>query len=220
VNGLHRLLTHRPLWTEGLDRIKRNKGAGTPGTDKITVKNLGETDIETLIAQLMEGTYRPRPVRRVYIPKANGTLRPLGIPTAKDRLVQEVVRSILNRIYEPIFSDHSHGFRERRSCHTALTHIQKAWTGVKWLVEVDTKGCFDNIDHSVLMKLLERRIDDRKFLSLIRDMLKAGYLEQWTFNETHSGTPQGGIISPLLANIYLHELDFFYGRVHHGLQQR
>jgi RNA-directed DNA polymerase len=209
VNGLFRLLSCRSLWTAGLDRLVRNKGAGTPGVDGVTVHALGNTEIEALIQQLMDGTYCPRPVRRVYIPKANGKLRPLGIPTAKDRLVQEVVRSILNQIYEPIFSDHSHGFRSGRSCHTTLTHIMKVWSGVKWLVEVDIKGYFDNIDHSILMKLLERRIDDRKFLSLIRAMLKAGFLEQWIFNATHSGTPQGGVISPLLANIYLHELDLF-----------
>jgi RNA-directed DNA polymerase len=207
VNGLYRLLTFRPLWTESLDRIKRNKGAGTPGVDGITVTCLNEVDIEAMIADLMDETYHPQPVRRVYIPKANGKLRPLGIPTAKDRLVQEVARTILNQIYEPIFLDHSHGFRTGRSCHTALDHIRKVWNGVKWLVEVDIKGYFDNIDHSVLTKLLEQRIDDKKFLSLIRNMLKAGVLEQWTFNATHSGTPQGGIISPLLANIYLHELD-------------
>ncbi len=196
VNGLYRLLSHRPLWTEGLKRIQRNKGAGTPGIDGITVTALGEPEIESLIARLSDGTYRPRPVRRVYIPKTNGKLRPLGIPTAKDRLVQEVVRSILDLIYEPIFSDHSHGFRTGRSCHTALTHVQKVWGGTKWLVDVDIKGYFDNIDHSVLLKLLERRIADEKFLSLIRSMLKAGFLENWTFNLTHSGTPQGGIATP------------------------
>jgi group II intron reverse transcriptase/maturase len=132
-----------------------------------------------------------------------------GVPTALDRLVQEVVRSILNRIYEPTFSNWSHGFRENRSCHTALDTIRNVWTGVKWLVEVDVKGYFDNINHSVLLKLLEKRIDDRKFLSLVDSMLKAGFLDQWVYNETHSGTPQGGIISPLLANVYLHELDTF-----------
>lgn len=209
VNGLFRLLTCRPLWAKGLDRIKRNKGAGTPGVDGTLMADIGETGIEAIIQQLMDGTYIPQPARRVYIPKANGKLRPLGIPTAKDRLVQEVVRSILDAIYEPIFSEHSHGFRRGRSCHTALETISDVWMGVKWLVEVDIKGYFDNIDHSVLLDLLGKRIEDRKFLALINGMLKAGFLEQWTFNETHSGTPQGGIVSPLLANVYLHELDLF-----------
>lgn len=207
INGLFRLLTCRSLWMAGLDRIKRNKGAETPGVDGVPMGSLGIAEIEAIIDQLMGGTYAPQPVRRVYIPKANGKMRPLGIPTAKDRLVQEVVRSILEMIYEPIFSDHSHGFRPKRSCHTALDHIKYEWTGVKWFVEVDIKGYFDNIDHSVLLELLGNRIRDAKFLSLIGSMLTAGFLEQWKFNETHSGTPQGGIVSPLLANIYLHELD-------------
>lgn len=207
VNGLFRLLTHRPLWTEGLKRIKRNKGAGTPGVDGTKVTDLGDAEIEILIQKLMDGTYRPTPVRRVYIPKANGKQRPLGIPTAKDRMVQEVVRSILDLVYEPIFSENSHGFRKGRSCHTALEQISKIWTGVKWIVEVDIKGYFDNIDHSVLLKVMSTRIDDRDFLALISSMLKAGFLEDWKFYNTHSGTPQGGIVSPLLANIYLHELD-------------
>jgi group II intron reverse transcriptase/maturase len=196
VNGLFRLLTFRPLWEEGLSRIRANKGAGTPGVDGTRVTDLGSADIENVIQQLMARTYHPQPVRRVYIPKANGKLRPLGIPTALDRLVQEVVRSILDRIYEPIFSNQSHGFRVGRSCHTALTRIDKIWQGVKWLVEVDIKGYFDNINHKVLLDLLHKRIDDEKFLTLISDMLKAGFLEQWVFHETHSGTPQGGIITP------------------------
>lgn len=209
VNGLFRLLTCRDSWHEALERIRTNKGAGTPGVDGKVVSEIGKSQIEAVIQQLMEGTYRPTPVRRVYIPKTNGKLRPLGIPTAMDRLVQEVVRSILNRIYEPVFSDHSHGFRGGRSCHTALHSIARNWTATKWLVEVDVKGFFDNIDHSVLLKLLAKRVADERFLSLIGAMLKAGYLEQWRIKETHSGAPQGGIVSPLLANVYLHELDLF-----------
>lgn len=207
VNGLFRLLTHRPLWTTGLARIKRNKGAGTPGIDNTKVTDLGEAEIETLIQQLMEHAYKPVPVRRVHIPKSNGKMRPLGIPTAKDRLVQEVVRSLLDPIFETTFSNASHGFRKGRSCHTALEEIKKVWTGTKWIVEVDIKGYFDNIDHSILLKLLRRRIEDEHFVRLIESMLKAGFLEDWKYHDTHSGTPQGGIISPLLANIYLHELD-------------
>ncbi|MFW2854611.1 reverse transcriptase domain-containing protein [Sphingomonas sp. TX0543] len=190
-------------------RIQQNRGAETPGIDGVAVTDLDESQIDTVISQLAEGKYCPQPVRRVYIPKANGKTRPLGIPTATDRLVQEVVRMILNEVYEPIFSDRSHGFRRGRSCHTALDHVRKTWRGVKWLVEIDIEGYFDNISHEKLLSLLEQRIDDRRFIALIGKMLKAGYLEQLRFHETYSGTPQGGIVSPLLANVYLHELDGF-----------
>ena len=209
INGAYRLLLSRSLWVEALARIQQNRGAETPGIDGVAVTDLDESQIDIAISQLAAGRFRPQPVRRVYIPKANGKTRPLGIPTATDRLVQEVVRMILNEIYEPIFSDRSHGFRRGRSCHTALDHVAKTWRGVKWLVEIDIEGYFDNISHEKLLSLLEQRIDDRRFIALIGKMLKAGYLEQLRFHETYSGTPQGGIVSPLLANIYLHELDGF-----------
>jgi RNA-directed DNA polymerase len=136
-------------------------------------------------------------------------MRPLGIPTADDRIVQEAARMILAAIYEPVFSKHSHGFRAGRSCHTALEEIRRTWTGAKWLIEVDVRGFFDNIDHDILLSLLARRIDDPVFIDLIGTMLKAGCMDEWKFERTYSGTPQGGVISPLLANIYLHELDLF-----------
>jgi RNA-directed DNA polymerase len=143
----------------------------------------------------------------------------LGIPTADDRIVQEVVRTILSAIYEPVFSKHSHGFRAGRSCHTALEEIRHTWTGVKWLIEVDVRGFFDNIDHEILLMLLSRRIDDPLFVGLIEAMLKAGCMEDWKFERTYSGTPQGGVVSPLLANIYLHELDLFMEEMRAGFDQ-
>jgi len=181
----------------------------TPGIDGETFDGMTLENLHQLSRQVTEGTYRPRPVRRVYIPKSNGKLRPLGIPTVNDRVVQEVVRIILAAIYEPVFSKHSHGFRPNRSCHTALEEIRRTWTGVKWLIEVDVRGFFDNIDHDILLKLLSRRIDDPKFVGVIEAMLKAGCLDDWKFERTYSGTPQGGVVSPLLANVYLHELDSF-----------
>jgi group II intron reverse transcriptase/maturase len=209
INGLHRLMRSPFLFQRAYDRVSRNKGALTPGVDGQTFDGMSLEKLTHLARRVAEGTYRPRPVRRVYIPKANGKMRPLGIPTVEDRLVQEVVRIILEAIYEPVFLPQSHGFRSGRSCHTALEEIRDTWTGTKWLIEVDVRGFFDNIDHGMLLKLLEKRIDDQRFVGVIEGMLKAGYLEDWVFERTYSGTPQGGVVSPVLANIYLHELDEF-----------
>lgn len=207
VNGLYRLMKAPLLWEQAYHKIAQNKGAMTPGVDGQTFDGFTSEKIRSIIERLANGTYRPQPVRRVYIPKANGKKRPLGVPTTEDRLVQEVVRILLEQIYEPLFSQHSHGFRPNRSCHTALENIRAVWTGVKWLVDVDVVGYFDNIDHDILIGLLEKRIHDSRFIGLIRGMLKAGYMEDWVYHRTYSGTPQGGIVSPILANIYLHELD-------------
>ena len=129
------------------------------------------------------------------------------------------MRTILAAIYEPLFSQHSHGFRPGRSCHTALEGIRNNWTGVKWLIEVDVRGFFDNIDHDILLKLIARRIDDPRFVGLIEQMLKAGCLDDWVFERTYSGTPQGGVVSPILANIYLHELDMFMAEMKAGFDR-
>ena len=209
VNGLFRLMKSPLLWEQAYQKIAPNKGAMTPGVDGETFDGFSPERVCSIISRLADGTYRPQPVRRVYIPKANGKKRPLGIPTTEDKLVQEVLRSLLEQIYEPVFSEHSHGFRQGRSCHTALEGVRSVWTGVKWLIDVDVVGYFDNINHDVLMSLLEKRIADKRFLALIRGMLKAGYVENWVHHKTYSGTPQGGVVSPILANIYLHELDQF-----------
>ena len=207
INGLHRLMRSSCLFERAYEKVSRNKGALTPGVDGKTFDGMSLEKLADITRRVADGTYRFRPVRRVYIPKGNGKTRPLGIPTVEDRLVQEAVRTILEAIYEPVFLDESHGFRPRRSCHTALNLIKKTWTGCKWLIEVDVRGFFDNIDHNVLLGLLKKRIDDDKFIALIEGMLKAGYMEDWVYGHTYSGTPQGGVVSPLLANIYLHELD-------------
>lgn len=210
INGLFRLLACPELWGRAYETIAPNKGSLTPGVDPAnTLDGLSLSRIEGIIAEVMDGTYRFSPVRRVNIPKPNGKLRPLGLPTADDKLVQAAVKLVLERIYEPVFSDSSHGFRPGRSCHTALDHVRGTWHGMVWLVEVDVDGFFDNIDHGVLLGLLEQRIDDVRFLRMIRGMLKAGYMADWRWHATFSGTPQGGVISPLLANVYLHELDTF-----------
>jgi len=189
-------------------KLYANQGATTAGTDpKDTVDGMSMERIEEILRQLHEGTYQWKPVRRVEIPKANGKKRPLGIPTWSDKLLQEVMRMVLEAYYEPRFSKYSHGFRPNRSCHTALKQIHHSWKGTKWFIEGDIKGCFDNIDHHVLLEILARNIKDNRFLKLIRQMLQAGYLEDWHYHGTYSGTPQGGVISPILANIFLNELD-------------
>jgi hypothetical protein len=163
--------------------------------------------IEALIEDVRYERHRWTPVRRILIPKANGKTRPLGIPTWSDKLLQEVMRSVLEAYYEPQFSDHSHGFRPGLGCDTALQDISQNWKGTKWFIEGDIKGCFNNIDHTILLSILREKIHDNRFLRLVENMLKAGYLEQWDYKPTLSGTPQGGIASPLLANIYLDKLD-------------
>ena len=200
---------NRDLWLQAYVNIYANKGATTPGVDGTSLDGQSMDRIDSLIRLLKCNEYHPKPSRRVYIPKANGKKRPLGIPSGADKLVQEVWKILLETIYEPVFSSRSHGFRPKRSCHTALSEIKEVWTGTKWFIEFDIKGYFDNIDHQKLVSILEKRIDDRRFISVIKRMLKAGYMEEWVYTKTHSGTPQGGVISPILANVFLHELDVY-----------
>jgi len=210
VRNLFDIALHSPdLWRHAYLKIYPNPGNMTKGTDGLTIDGYSEERAANLRELLRENRYVPTPVRRVYIPKANGKMRPLGIPGPNDKQVQEVWREMLEAIYEPVFSEKSHGFRLGRSCHTALDDIKHKWTGTKWFIEFDIEGFFDNIDHKILMQLLEKKIDDVKFLRVIKKMLEAGYMEDWKFHKSLSGTPQGGIISPILANIYLHELDCF-----------
>lgn len=204
---LYRLLFNEELFYAAYQKIASNGGSTTKGSDGRSIDEMSLARIETLIASLKDESYQPHPSRRVHIPKKNGKTRPLGIPAFEDKLVQEVVRMILEAIYEGHFETTSHGFRPKRSCHTALLHIQKTFSGAKWFIEGDIKGFFDNIDHDVLVGILRERISDDRFIRLIRKFLKAGYVEDWTFHNTYSGMPQGGIVSPILANIYLDKLD-------------
>lgn len=204
---LYRILFNEELFYVAYQKIASNEGSTTKGSDGRSIDEMSLARIETLIASLKDESYQPHPSRRVHIPKKNGKTRPLGIPAFEDKLVQEVVRMILEAIYEGHFETTSHGFRPKRSCHTALLHIQKTFNGAKWFIEGDIKGFFDNIDHDVLVGILRERISDDRFIRLIRKFLKAGYVEDWTFHNTYSGTPQGGIVSPILANIYLDKLD-------------
>ncbi|MVB13041.1 Group II intron-encoded protein LtrA [Caprobacter fermentans] len=204
---LYRNLYNRELFLLAYQNIYASQGNMTKGTDGKTIDAMSLNRIDGMIASLKDESYQPQPSRRTYIPKKNGKMRPLGIPSFDDKLVQECVRLLLEAVYEGSFAKTSHGFRPNHSCHTALSQVQVCFTGVKWFVEGDIKGFFDNINHEVMIGILAERIKDERFLRLIRKFLKAGYLEDWQYHNTYSGTPQGGIISPILANIYLDKLD-------------
>ena len=205
---LYRILYNKDMYLLAYQNIYAHEGNMTKGTDGETIDGMSLKRIDDLIAKMRDESYQPKPSRRTYITKKDGKRkRPLGIPAFKDKLVQEVIRMILETIYEGSFENCSHGFRPDRSCHTALDQIQTRFTGAKWFIEGDIKGFFDNIHHDILIDILKERISDDRFIRLIRKFLKAGYIEDWVYHKTYSGTPQGGIISPILANIYLDKLD-------------
>ncbi len=210
VENLYRQLYNPNLYLRAYGRIYRNQGAMNPGTTPETVDGMSLQKIERLIEALRYERYRWSPVRRVFLPKKEGTKkRPLGLPSWSDKLLQEVVRSLLEAYFEPQFSEHSHGFRPKRGCHTALQEIHHTWHGTVWFIEGDIRGCFDNIDHNVLLSILREKIHDNRFLRLLQNLFQAGYLQDWKYHPTLSGTPQGAIVSPVLTNIYLDRLDRF-----------
>jgi group II intron reverse transcriptase/maturase len=208
---LYRNLYNPDFYYLAYKNIYANKGSMTAGVDGTTMDNMSDSRIAKIICSLKSSSYKPNPARREYIAKKNNSKkkRPLGIPSGDDKLIQEVVRMLLESIFEPNFSKSSHGFRPKRSCHTALKQIHDTFTGTHWFVEGDIEACFDSFDHHVLIDLLRRRIDDEAFIALMWKFLKAGYMEQWQYHKTYCGTPQGSGISPLLANICLDELDKF-----------
>jgi group II intron reverse transcriptase/maturase len=209
LDELYRQMFNPQLYLMAYGRIYANKGAMTPGATQETVDGMSLRKIGRIIDAVRHERYRFSPVRRVYIPKKSGKLRPLGLPTWSDKLVGEVMRLLLEAYYEPTFSDRSHGFRPGRGCHTALREVAHTWTGTTWFIEGDLADCFGSFDHSVLLSILGEKIHDNRFLRLVRQMCQAGYLEDWTWGATLSGVPQGGVTSPVLSNIYLHKLDVF-----------
>lgn len=211
LERVYKLLFNRELYLIAYAKLYPNNGAMTKGVTEETIDGMSIQKIDMIIEQLRQETYYWRPARREYIPKKNGKHRPLGIPVWSDKLLQEVIRMILEAYYEPQFSEHSHGFRPKRGCHTALQEIQ-TWKGTRWFIEGDISSYFDTIDHGVLITMLSKQIQDGRFIRLIKNMLEAGYLDDWKFHKTISGTPQGGVISPLLANIYLHQFDKWVGK--------
>jgi nicotine oxidoreductase len=223
-DDLYRLMFRKDMYVLAYERLKSIPGNMTPGTDDETLDGFSEEEIDKIIEQMRNESYQCKPVREAFIPKANGKLRRLGIPCPRDKIVQEVVRIILEAVYDsphgPYFSECSHGFRRSKSCHSALREIQKKWSGMIWLIEGDIKSCFDDIDHHILVDVLRKKIKDERFLSLIWKFLKAGYLDlERARHDSLAGTPQGGIVSPILSNIYLHELDEFVEQLQVELEQ-
>src|SRR5712671_7146574 len=206
---LYRQMFNRDLYLLAYGNIYSNSGAMTPGASEETADGMSEEKIKQIVEAMRCERYRFAPARRTYIPKKNGKLRPLGLPSWSDKLVGEVVRLLLEAYYEPGFSDLSHGFRKGRGCHTALRKVRDTWTGTVWFIEGDISDCFGSLSHEILLRILAEKIQDQRFLRLIRNMLKAGYLEDWEYHDTLSGCPQGGVVSPILSNIYLHKLDEF-----------
>jgi group II intron reverse transcriptase/maturase len=213
VERIYRLLYNPDLFLMAYGRIYRNQGALTKGTTKETADGMALDKIAAIIEDLRHERYRWRPARRVYIPKKNGTKRPLGVQSWSDKLVQEVIRLLLDAYLEPQFSPHSHGFRPERGCHTALREIYQHWVGSVWFIEGDISKCFDALSHELMLSILRESIKDERFIRLIKGLLKAGYLEEWRWNQTYSGTPQGSIVSPILTNLYLDKLDKFVEQV-------
>ncbi|HXT34206.1 MAG TPA: reverse transcriptase domain-containing protein [Chloroflexota bacterium] len=207
LEDIYRQLYNPSLYIRAYERLRHNHGALTPGATGETVDGMSLKKIGRIIETVRLERYRWTPARRIYIPKKNGKVRPLGMPCWSDKLLGEVMRSILEAYYDPQFSTHSHGFRPGRGCHTALATVKRGWTGTKWFIEGDISQCFDQLDHGVLMAILAERLHDNRFLRLIQQMLTAGYLEHWTWHATHSGSPQGSVVSPILSNVYLDRLD-------------
>jgi len=208
LERVYRNMRQKALFLTAYGKIAANKGATTPGIDpEDTIDGMTLDRIDRSIDQLKTGTYQWKPVRRTYIDKKNSNKkRPIGQPSFNDKLVQEVIRMILEAYYEPQFSDLSHGFRPGRGCHTALKEVSK-WHGTRWFIEGDVANCFGEIDHEILLSIIQQSIPDRRFIKLLRELLEAGYMEDCKYNNTYSGVPQGGIVSPILSNILLNELD-------------
>lgn len=216
---LYRYLLRPDLYFIAYQKLYSNNGAATEGADRDTADGFSETKVEKLIASLADESYCPKPSRRIYLKKPNGKRRPLGIPSFSDKLVQEVLRMVLEAVYEPVFLETSHGFRPGKSCHTALCYARYNLNGTRWFIEGDIKGCFDSISHEVLIRCIQKKIKDARLMKLIYKFLKAGYLEDFVYHNTYSGCPQGGIISPILANIYLHELDLYVAELSKGFKK-
>jgi group II intron reverse transcriptase/maturase len=206
--GLYKVLATEEMLLRAYRKIKSKPGNMTSGSDNVTLDGFSMKTIQEIITSLKDETFVFKPVRREFIPKKNGKMRPLGVPSPRDKIVQEAMRILLEIVYEPIFCDSSHGFRPKRGCHSALKEIS-TWNGHTWCIEGGIKGFFDNVDHHILEQLLCKKIQDQQFIDLYWKLVKAGYVEKGNYFDSPLGVPQGGIVSPILSNIYLHELDIW-----------
>jgi retron-type reverse transcriptase len=201
VERVYRLLFNPNLYLMAYGKMYRNQGAMTKGTTEETADGMSKGKIATLIDAVRHERYRWQPARRISIPKKDGRKRPLGMQSWSDKRLQEVVRLILDAYFEPQLSPHSHGVRPEHGCHTALREIYHNWVGTSWFIEGDISKCFDALSHERLLSILRETIKDERFMRLISGLLKAGYLAEWRWNQTYSGSPQGSIVSPILANL-------------------
>lgn len=209
LNRVYRQLYNTNLYLSAYGRIYRNAGAMTPGITEETADGTSLETFDTIIQALKQERYQWQPARRTYIAKKNGKKRPLGLPVWSDKLLAEVMRMILDAYFDGTFSDHSHGFRSDRGCHTALREIYHIWKGSTWIIEGDIADCFGSLNHDLILSALAEHIQDGRFLTLVRKLLEAGYMEDWKLNGTLSGVPQGSILSPVLSHILLNKLDRF-----------
>jgi group II intron reverse transcriptase/maturase len=209
LDDVYRQLSNPAMSLRSYAKLSKNPGAMTPGITEETVDGMSTAKIAKIIEAIRQEKWQWTPVRRILKEKPTGGKRPLGMPIWSAKVGQDIVRSLLEAYYEPQCSPHSHGCRPHRGCQTALTEIHNVWVGTQWFIEGDIKGCCENIDHTILMHILQENIHDNRFLRLIEGALKAGYCEAWTSHPSLSGSPQGGIVSPILSNIYLDRLDKF-----------
>jgi Reverse transcriptase (RNA-dependent DNA polymerase) len=197
VKRVYRQLYNTNLYLTAYGRVYRNAGAMTPGVIEETADGTSLETFEAIIAALKQERYQWQPARRTSILKKNGKKRPLGIPVWSDKLLAEVMRMILDAYFDGTFSEHSHGFREGRGCHTALREIYRTWQGTVWIIEGDIADCFGSLDHNLIISALAEHIQDGRFLNLVKKLLDAGYMEDWKLNNTFSGVPQGGLCKAL-----------------------
>jgi group II intron reverse transcriptase/maturase len=215
---IFRILRSDDIWIAAYEKLKGNKGALTPGSTSETMDGMSLQRLKRLKDKVLSEEYKFQAVKLILIPRPDGRKRPLGLPTANDKIVQEVMRIILEAIYEPVFSNFSFGFRTGLGCHDALNHVEKRFRWVNHVIEGDIQEAYPTIDHQILVNLMKKRIGDPRFIRLVWKLLGCGVLSEERTTWSKTGVPQGSIVSPILANIYYHELDEFVQKLKERLE--